>query len=108
MAGFMLAVVAEAVEEAIDEGFDYAKKKKRKKYASYGGKYFGGSKPLYRAKDDFFSYRNANNQYIGSTRTKGPTLVKKSRVKYTSKPKTKTTSRGGFGSRASSRSSFGG
>ncbi len=103
MAGFMLAAVAEAV----DEGFDMMKKKKRKKYAFLGGSAYGGSKPLYRSRDDYFSYRNANNQYIGSVNNRGTTLVKKSKVKYTSKPRTRTVKRGGFGSRASSRG-FGG
>lgn len=100
MAGFMIGLVAEAVDEALD----YAKKKKRKKYAHFGGSSYGGSKPLYRAKDDFFSFRNSNNQTIGSINNRGSIMVKKSKVKFTSKPKSISRSRGGFGSRASSRS----
>ena len=103
MAGFMIGLVAEAVDEALD----YAKKKKRKKYTSYGGKFYSGSKPLYRSKDDFFSFRNSNNQKIGSVNNRGTIMVKKSKVKFKSKPKSVSRSRGGFGSRASSRS-FGG
>ncbi|MEM0513866.1 DUF1190 domain-containing protein [Pseudoalteromonas sp. YIC-827] len=104
MAGFMIAAVAEAV----DEGLDLMKKKKRKKYAYLGGNYYSGAKPLYRSRDDFFSFRNANNGYIGSVNNRGTTMVKKSQIHYSSKPKTVTSSRGGFGRRAASRSSFGG
>lgn len=100
MAGFMIGLVAEAVDEALD----YAKKKKRKKYAYFGGSSYGGSKPLYRSKDDFFNFRNSNNQLIGSINNRGTVMVKKSKVKFTSKPKSVSRSRGGFGSRASSRS----
>ncbi|GAP75237.1 MULTISPECIES: DUF1190 domain-containing protein [Pseudoalteromonas] len=104
MAGFMIAAVAEAVDEGLDL---MKKKKKRKKYAFLGGNYYSGAKPLYRSRDDFFSFRNANNDYIGSVNNRGTTMVKKSKVKYASKPKRVTRSRGGFGRRASSRS-FGG
>ncbi|WP_462158982.1 DUF1190 domain-containing protein [Pseudoalteromonas sp. GB56] len=104
MAGFMIAMVAEAV----DEGLDLMKKKKRKKYAYLGGNYYSGSKPLYRSRDDFFSFRNANNDYIGAYNNRGTTMVKKSKIRYASKPTTVTKSRGGFGRRAASRSSFGG
>jgi uncharacterized protein YgiB involved in biofilm formation len=99
MAGFMVAMIAEAVDEA----FDYAKKKKRKVSKGSAG-FYSGSKPLYRSKDDFFNYRSSSNALIGSIKNRGTVSVKKSAVKYTSKPKTVTSSRGGFGKVASSRS----
>ncbi|CCQ10778.1 predicted integral membrane protein [Pseudoalteromonas luteoviolacea B = ATCC 29581] len=103
MAGFMLAAVAEAV----DEGLDFYKKKKRKQAYMNGG-FFGKARPLYRSKDDYFSFRNANNQYISSIRNRGTVMVKKSKSDYPVTTKRVTTKRGGFGRSASSRSSWGG
>lgn len=103
MTGFMIAAVANAVGDALD----LKKRKKYKKHAFLGGHLYSGAKPLYRSRDDFFSFRNANGQRVSSVNNRGTTMVKKSKVHYTSKPKTVTRSRGGFGKRASSRS-FGG
>ncbi|MFC3031923.1 DUF1190 domain-containing protein [Pseudoalteromonas fenneropenaei] len=103
MAGFLIAAVAEAV----DEGLDYAKKKKRKQ-AYMGGTYFGGGRPLYRSRDDYFSFRNSKNDYISSVSNRGSVMVKKSATSYPVTTSRTTTSRGGFGRSASSRSSWGG
>jgi uncharacterized protein YgiB involved in biofilm formation len=103
MAGFMLAAVA----EAIDEGLDYRKKKKRKQAYLNGG-YFGSARPLYRAKDDYFSFRNSNNDYISSVSNRGSVMVKKSKTSYPVTTQRVTTKRSGFGRSASSRSSWGG
>tara|TARA_Y100001956_G_scaffold72134_1_gene77417 strand:- start:930 stop:1514 length:585 start_codon:yes stop_codon:yes gene_type:complete len=103
MAGFMIGLVAEAV----DEGLDALKKKRKHKRAMLGGKYYSGAKPLYRSRDDFFSYRNSNNDYVASASSSGSTLVKSSKVNYKAKRKPVTRKRGGFG-RSASRSSWGG
>ncbi|WP_462150849.1 DUF1190 domain-containing protein [Pseudoalteromonas xiamenensis] len=103
MAGFMLAAVAQAV----DEGLDYYKKKKRKQ-AFYNGAYFGKSRPLYRSRDDYFSFRNANNSFVSSVSNRGTVMVKKSTTSEPVAAKRVTTKRGGFGRSASSRSSWGG
>ncbi|MCF2856494.1 DUF1190 domain-containing protein [Pseudoalteromonas sp. SMS1] len=103
MAGFMIAAIAEAV----DEGLDALKKRKRKKAAFLSGQYYSGAKPLYRSKDDFFKYRNAQNAVVASTITSGTTKVKSSTIRYQSKQGkfvSRTKSRGGFGRSASSRS----
>lgn len=65
MAGFMVAALAEAV----DEGLDMMKKRKKKKAAYLGGTYYSGAKPLYRSRDDFFSYRNAQNGFVASAKS---------------------------------------
>ncbi|KZN34919.1 DUF1190 domain-containing protein [Pseudoalteromonas luteoviolacea] len=103
MAGFMVAAIAEAV----DEGLDAMKKRKRKKAAFLSGKYYSGAKPLYRSKDDYFKYRNAQNAIVASTSAAGTTKVSASAINYRAKPNkvvTRTKSRGGFGRSASSRS----
>ena len=102
MAGFMVAALAEAV----DEGLDMMKKRKRKKAAFLSGGYYSGAKPLYRARDDFFSYRNSQNDFVASSRTAGTTTVKSSKLNYKPRAKSVTRSRGGFG-RSASRSSWG-
>lgn len=107
MAGFMVALVAEAVAEAIDEAGDALKKKRKHKGAFLGGRYYSGAKPLYRSRDDFFNYRNSNNDFVASTNNRGTTLVKSSKIRYTGKTKSVTRKRGGFG-RSASRSSWGG
>ncbi len=97
MAGFMIAKVADMVGDSF----------KRKRYASLSGSYYNGGKPLYRSRDDYFSFRNANNQFVAPLSNRGTTMVKKSAVHYSPKVKSVTRSRGGFGKSASSRS-FGG
>ncbi|MDK1287406.1 DUF1190 domain-containing protein [Pseudoalteromonas umbrosa] len=103
MAGFMVALLAEAV----DEGLDAMKKRKKRKAAFLSGKYYSGAKPLYRSKDDFFNYRNAQNSVVASVNSAGTTTVKSKIVNYKPKPSktiTRTKSRGGFGRSASSKS----
>ncbi|RZG14964.1 DUF1190 domain-containing protein [Pseudoalteromonas sp. CO342X] len=103
MAGFMVAALAEAV----DEGLDMMKKRKKKKAAYLGGTYYSGAKPLYRSRDDYFSYRNAQNGFVASAKSSGTTSVKSSTINYKPRASSVSRSRGGFG-RAASRSSSGG
>ena len=69
----------------------------------------GGARtqPLYRSRDDRTNFRTADNRKVGST--VGRAQISKSATKAPS-VKTRTVSRGGFGSaaRATSRRSFGG
>ncbi|CAM4480708.1 DUF1190 domain-containing protein [Pseudoalteromonas maricaloris] len=102
MAGFMVAALAEAV----DEGLDMMKKRKKKKAAYLGGTYYSGAKPLYRSRDDFFSYRNAQNGFVASAKSSGTTSVKSSTINYKPRASSVSRSRGGFG-RTASRSSGG-
>ncbi|CAM3830459.1 DUF1190 domain-containing protein [Parendozoicomonas haliclonae] len=65
------------------------------------------TQPVYRSRDDRGNYRTADNKRIGSIHKTGKVMVPSKSV---SKPSVKTTtlSRGGFGSSAAARGSWGG
>lgn len=90
MAGFMIG-------QALD----------RDRHYSGSSFYYGGggrSQPLYRSRDDWHSWRTANNARIG--KYSGKVWVDPNDTKPAMSPR--TMSRGGFGSRAAARSSWGG